>query len=38
MKDMMRSTFEAGGHRGNDPFGYRTMRDEAGASSIPRTL
>lgn len=38
MKDIMRSTFEAGGHRGNDPFGYQTARDEAARVVHPRTL
>ena len=38
MRDMMRATFEAGAHRGNDPFGYRTKRDEAGRVLHPRTL
>jgi DNA invertase Pin-like site-specific DNA recombinase len=38
MKDMMRATFEAGGHRGNDPFGYRTMRDKQERVIHPRTL
>lgn len=30
MKDMMRATFEAGGHRGNDPLGYKTVTNERG--------
>lgn len=38
MTSMMAATYEAGGHRGNDPFGYRTARDEAGAIMHPRTL
>jgi DNA invertase Pin-like site-specific DNA recombinase len=38
MKAMMRRTFEDGGHRGNDPFGYRTARDVDGKIVHPRTL
>jgi site-specific DNA recombinase len=38
MSAMMRRTFEEGGPRGNDPFGYRTMHDEAGKVVQPRTL
>ena len=38
MKAMMRRTFEDGGHRGNDPFGYRTARDDEGKVVHPRTL
>ena len=38
MRDMARATFEAGGHRGNDPFGYRTVRDGAGRVAHPRRL
>lgn len=38
MRDMMRATFEAGGHRGNDPFGYATARDESGVVVQPRRL
>lgn len=38
MTDMCRATFQAGGHVGNDPFGYRTMRDVRGAIVRPRTL
>jgi DNA invertase Pin-like site-specific DNA recombinase len=38
MTDMARATFEGGGHVGNDPFGYRTVRDERGAIVRPRTL
>lgn len=33
-----RSIFEAGGHRGLDPFGYRTARDEHGVIVKPRSL
>jgi DNA invertase Pin-like site-specific DNA recombinase len=38
MQDMMRRTFEAGGHRGNDPFGYATARNEKGEVVHPRAL
>jgi hypothetical protein len=38
MTDMARSTFERGGHLGNDPFGYRTVRDGFGQVAKPRTL
>ena len=38
MKDMTRATFEGGGHVGNDPLGYRTVRDNRGAIVKPRTL
>ncbi len=37
MTAQMRSTFEDGGHRGNDPFGYRTLRED-GQIVHPRTL
>lgn len=33
-----RTTFEAGGHRGADPFGYRTIRAPDGTVQKPRTL
>ena len=38
MTDMTRATFEAGGHVGNDPFGYHTVRDSKRAIVRPRTL
>lgn len=38
MTDMARATFEGGGHVGNDPFGYRTVRDAQGNVAKPRTL
>ena len=38
MADMTRATFEGGGHVGNDPFGYRTIRDAKGAIVRPRSL
>ncbi|MBI2776694.1 MAG: recombinase family protein [Chloroflexi bacterium] len=33
MTDMARATFEGGGHVGNDPFGYRTVRGTPRATS-----
>ena len=33
-----RQIFERGGHRGNDPFGYETVRDEKYRPIRPRTL
>jgi DNA invertase Pin-like site-specific DNA recombinase len=33
-----RQVFEQGGHRGNDPFGYHTVRDERWRPVRPRTL
>ena len=33
-----RQIFEQGGHRGNDPFGYVTLRDERYRPVRPRTL
>ncbi len=38
MVGLTRTIFEAGGHRGADPFGYRTVRDELGRIVKPRTL
>lgn len=38
MADMSRSTFESGGHLGNDPLGYRTRRNDEGEIIHPRTL
>ena len=38
MSAMMRRTFEDGGHRGHDPFGYRSERDEHGQLVHPRQL
>lgn len=38
MTDVARATFEGGGHVGNDPFGYRTVRDAQGNVAKPRTL
>jgi DNA invertase Pin-like site-specific DNA recombinase len=38
MTDMTRATLEGGGHVGNDPFGYRTIRDGRSAIVRPRTL
>ncbi len=38
MTGLTRTIFEAGGHRGADPFGYRTMRDEQARIVKPRTL
>jgi DNA invertase Pin-like site-specific DNA recombinase len=39
MVAMMRRTFEDGGHRGNDPFGYQTAaRDAEGKVTHPRML
>lgn len=35
MTDMARATFEGGGHVGNDPFGYRTVRDAQGNVTKP---
>ena len=38
MTAMMRSLFVDGRHRGNDPFGYRSSRDERGVLRRPRQL
>ncbi len=38
MKAMLLRAFEQGGHRGADPFGYRTARDAMGRVCHPRTL
>ncbi len=38
MTSMARRTFEDGGHRGNDPFGYRTLRDDKDRIVQPRQL
>ena len=38
MVGLTRTIFEAGGHRGADPFGYRTIRDEKGLIIKPRAL
>ena len=35
---MTKSLFLDGRHRGNDPFGYRSARDERGALERPRQL
>jgi DNA invertase Pin-like site-specific DNA recombinase len=38
MKAMFQTTFEQGGPRGHDPFGYRTARDPLGRVAHPRRL
>jgi DNA invertase Pin-like site-specific DNA recombinase len=38
MRDQMRFEFEQGGHRGLDPMGYKTLRDERYRPLRPRTL
>ena len=38
MTAMMRTRFEDGRHRGNDPFGYRSRREAEGKLVRPRTL
>lgn len=38
MVGLTRTIFENGGHRGLDPFGYRTVRDAHGKVLKPRTL
>jgi hypothetical protein len=38
MSGMQRRLFEEGRHRGHDPFGYRSLRDEAGRLVHPRQL
>ena len=38
MTGMQRRLFEDGRHRGHDPFGYRSLRDEAGRLVHPREL
>ena len=38
MVGLTRTIFEGGGHRGLDPFGYRTVRDGLGKVLKPRTL
>ena len=38
MTRMQRQLFEAGRHRGHDPFGYRSRRDAAGNLVHPREL
>ncbi|MFV2063343.1 MAG: recombinase family protein, partial [Chloroflexota bacterium] len=38
MTRIQRQLFEAGRHRGHDPFGYRSLRDEAGNLVHPRQL
>ena len=38
MVGLTRTIFEGGGHRGLDPFGYRTVRDAQGKVVKPRTL
>lgn len=38
MTGMLRRQFEAGRHRGHDPFGYRSLRDDAGDLVHPRQL
>ena len=38
MSAMTKSLFLDGRHRGNDPFGYRSARDERGALKRPRQL
>ena len=37
MTGLTRTIFESGGHRGADPFGYRTIRDQQGRITKPRT-
>ena len=37
MTGLTRTIFESGGHRGADPFGYRTIRDHQGRIAKPRT-
>lgn len=37
MTGLTRTIFESGGHRGADPFGYRTIRDQHGGITKPRT-
>lgn len=38
MRALARSQFEAGQHRGNDPFGYRSARTASGRLEHPRRL
>lgn len=38
MTGMQRRLFEDGRHRGHDPFGYRSLRDDAGNLVRPRQL
>jgi DNA invertase Pin-like site-specific DNA recombinase len=38
MTGMQRRLFEDGRHRGHDPFGYQSLRDEAGRLVHPRQL
>jgi len=38
MRDMSRHLYEAGAHRGNDPYGYRSDRDNKGRLVHPRRL
>ena len=38
MVGLTRTIFENGGHRGLDPFGYRTVRDAKGGVVKPRSL
>ena len=38
MTGMQRRLFEDGRHRGHDPFGYRSLRNEAGGLAHPRQL
>jgi DNA invertase Pin-like site-specific DNA recombinase len=38
MVQMFQTTFEQGGHRGQDPFGYATARDVVGRVLHPRRL
>lgn len=38
MVGLTRTIFESGGHRGADPFGYRTIRDAQGRIVKPRSL
>ncbi len=38
MVGMMRQTFETGGHRGKDPMGYTSARDDKGTLIQPRSL
>ena len=37
MVGLTRTIFESGGHLGNDPFGYRTVRDEHGRRPMRRS-
>lgn len=38
IRDLLQHTFEQGGHRGHDPFGYESIRDAEGRVAQPRQL